>query len=96
MEAHMAEQTQRLERIVAAAVRYKGINFTLPAPARHSDILRVLHSINEDAAISCQQGFLTDTGLFLGRVGAKALVRDNNQPTIRDIHAEELFSEDLW
>ncbi|ABF71317.1 p063 [Rhizobium phage 16-3] len=85
-----------MNRIVASAVRYNGITFSMPAPARHSDILRPLYDLSETTAICCEQGFLTDTGEFLGRIGAKQLVKDMSQPTIRDTHRTELFSEDLW
>ena len=95
-------------KIVAAAALYKPrrtdpacpeyghIIFTAPAPARHSDILRPVSQMHETAALEAEQGFLTDKGTFLGRVGAKQLVRDTGQKTIRDTHPIELFSEDLW
>lgn len=83
-------------KIIAAAIQYKGVNFIRMPPQRHSDIIHVLSEINEDAAINGVQGFLTNEGIFVGRVGAKAIVKDFNQPTIRDTHPTELFSEDLW
>jgi hypothetical protein len=95
-------------KIVAAAVQFTPaktnpacpdfgpIIFTVPAPGRHADILIPLSQLSSDAALGCQQGFLTDEGKFLGRIGAKQLVKDTGQPTIRDCHPTELFSEDLW
>jgi hypothetical protein len=95
-------------KIVAAAVKYlptrtdkncpqyKAIIISSPAPARHSDILIPMSQMHPTAAHEAEQGFLTDTGEFLGRIGAKQLVRDTKQPTIRNTHQTELFSEDLW
>lgn len=95
-------------KIVAVAVLYKPVKtdprcpdynhliFSQPAPARHGDVLTPLSQLDEMAALRAEQGFLTDTGQFLSRVAAKAFVRDNHQPTIRDISPSQLFSEDLW
>ena len=67
-----------------------------PPPGRHGDILTPLSQMHETAAFECEQGFLADNGQFYGRIGAKQIVRDYQQPTIRDCHRTELFSEDLW
>lgn len=87
-------------KIVAAACRWKGIVFSMPAPARHHDILNTADQVidNEDFGLllGMEQGFLGSDGKFYGRVEAKHLVRDANQSTIRDCHPTELFSEDLW
>lgn len=97
-----------MEKIVAAALFYKpekldpkcpdyrGLIFSVPAPGRHGDVLIPLSQMHEDAALACEQGFLTDQGRFANRLAAKALVRRNGQPTIRDTHPTQLFSEDLW
>jgi len=82
--------------IVAAAVRFNGLTISMPAPARHSDILRRLYDIDPSAAIECQQGFIDRDGDFLDRESAKTLVAVTGQQTIRATHATQLFSEDLW
>lgn len=83
-------------RIVAAAISYRGMTISMPAPARHADILRELFQINQGAAVDGQQGFLADTGQFYGRIGAKQIVKDYGQSTIGNHNPTELFSEDLW
>lgn len=75
---------------------YSPLIFSQPAPARHSDVLSPLSQLHETAALQAEQGFLTDTGHFATRAAAKALVKRTGQPTIRDTHPTQLFSEDLW
>lgn len=87
------------ERIVAAAVESNGLIFSKPAPARHHNVLR---SMSEDFGIDAiehgkpdNQGFLTNKGRFLGRIGAAALAKDVGQIE-RLQFPPFLYSEDLW
>lgn len=94
-------------KIIAAAVRYQvprldplcpeygPIIFSAPQPARHSDILIPLSQLNSGAALEAEQGFLTNTGLFLSRSEGLTLAKENGQ-LIRQHHPHQLFSEDLW
>ena len=80
------------ERIISAAV-YNGQIISLPAPARHHDILWA-RDIEEFAV----QGFLTSTGRFVNRNEAIGVawrakqISEDNPPTV----SHELYSEDLW
>lgn len=94
-------------KIIAAAVRYRPIKtdpacpdfgdivISVPPPGRHFNILIPLSQMQENAALICEQGFLADDGKFYGRIGAKQIVKDFKQPTIRAV-GFELYSEDLW
>jgi hypothetical protein len=95
--------------IVAAAVQYTNpfdesekLIISLPAPARHGDILKPLWNISRGAHSDCVQGFLTDAGLFLNRKEAYIHAIANaqpwcdNRPGLHHGFENELFSEDLW
>lgn len=84
------------EKTDASCPDYGPLIFSRPKPARHADVLIPLSQMHETAALRAEQGFLTDTGEFLSREGAKAFVYDVGQNTIRDTNPVQLFSEDLW
>lgn len=88
------------ERIVAAAVQYDGVTFSLPRPARHGQVLHCIEDIlPENSLPHVCQGFLTSEGRFVNRVQAKHLAHMAKQPQIRpenERHGRDLFSEDLW
>lgn len=83
-------------RIVAAAIFYRNMIISMPAPARHADILRELCQINQGAAVDGEQGFLSDDGTFWNRREAKRLVTEGCHKTIGNHCRTKLFSEDLW
>lgn len=85
------------ERIIAAAIQYLGVTFSLPQPARHA---QVMHSLDlvlspESLATACQ-GFLTSEGRFVNRVQARQIAYMAGQDPRTTGPAHELFSEDLW
>lgn len=83
-----------MEKIVAAACYYQGLTYSLPAPGRHHDVLRLMPAPESHL---CEQGFLTSAGRFLDRTMARSCAIDNKQ--IKDmniLHSRHLFSEDLW
>ncbi|RUV69696.1 MAG: hypothetical protein EOR26_05215 [Mesorhizobium sp.] len=83
------------ERIVAVAVRFKGLTVTLPAPARHGDVLHPLHDFTGCVLGGEDQGFLTSTGRFVDRKHAVDIARAAGQiETPR--WPPDLYSEDLW
>lgn len=84
--------------IVAAAVKWNDLIFTVPKPGRHHHILHAMDAIGihpQEVARS-EQGFLTDSGKFMGRVSALAMALDAKQLIKPATHPTELFSEDLW
>jgi hypothetical protein len=82
-------------RIIGVALRTEdGKIYSLPAPARHSDLFQ-LEPIGVLA--SAEQGFLLEDGNFVDRDDAFELARDTGQmicPTDRVYGT--LYSEDLW
>lgn len=92
------------ERIVAAAVQYRGITLSLQPPARHHTILQtmdILVGISQDELHSAYQGFLTSEGRYVNRVEAYYMAYKTNQfkgelASRRNMEKPELFSEDLW
>ena len=84
------------ERIVAAAIMQRGKLYTLPAPARHADVIRVI-AAETDQPVTGDQGFITDSGRFVGRRQAFRIATEASQP-LRNIACAPgmLFSEHLW
>lgn len=84
------------ERIVAAAIYYGAI-VSLPPPARHHTIIAAMDlsmGIEGTGAIPQLQGFLTNTGRYVGRVEAYYIAIRAGQ--IKDKPTPELYSEDMW
>ena len=80
--------------ITAAAIRLNGINYSLPAPCRHKDIIRALTLDDLEPDLG-EQGFLEEDGNFLTRQEAAFWAYYNDQ--IKDWHhGQELNTEDLW
>jgi hypothetical protein len=83
------------ERIISVAISAFGIVASLPAPARHGDVLRKLYEFNEIAVGADRQGFLTNTGRYVNRRDGAAIALAAGQ-TDKLIAAPDLYSEDLW
>lgn len=84
--------------IHAVAIKYKGVLYTLPQPARHYELM---HLINEDTGNNFifgqgENGFITDTGEFLGRVGAGKHALACGQCKSIASASGELYSEEVW
>jgi hypothetical protein len=83
------------ERIVAVAVREGALTVSMPAPARHGDVLRRLHDLTGIVLAGDDQGFLTSTGHFVGRQDAVEVARAAGQ-IVAPKWPPFLYSEDLW
>lgn len=81
-------------RLVAVAILGEdGTIHTLPAPARHHDVIRHLARQGRNA-VGLEQGFLTDAGAFVRRsVGARLALASGQ---IKGMRGSVLTSEDLW
>ena len=80
--------------IVAAAIKQDGKVWTLPPPARHHDIIKLI--ITETGnMVDGEQGFVDEHGNFLNRVkaGMEAMGSGQLEKLPRP---PRLFSEDLW
>lgn len=85
---------EKAVKAVSAACRVDGLTYSMPAPARHHDILLRMPTPERHL---CTQGFLLSDGRFIEREGARVVAIDTKQ--VKDmsvLHARELFSEDLW
>lgn len=85
-------------RIVCAAIVSRDVMYSIPAPARHCDIVQhVLETTGQPIREPQEEGFLDDTGRFLDRRAAKIVAQqagqilDNGVPQL-----DELFSENVW
>ena len=82
--------------IIAAAIRRKGLIFTLPPPARHHHIMHAMAEAGLPVPIEGDQGFLNSRAGFVDReLAAQVALADEQIPRLR-FHERELFSEDLW
>lgn len=88
--------------IIAAAIRQGDKIYSLPAPARHHDILRWMNNegvkYNPEDDLDCQ-GFVASWYgelRYVRRIPAKSIARENNQLLPRTSTCRELFSEDVW
>jgi len=74
--------------IVAVAIKFGDLLYTLPKPNRHHHIIaHMLHDLRERAPVRGEQGFLTREGNFVCRYCAAKLM---------GIEGRKLYSEDLW
>jgi len=83
-------------KIVSAALRTSdGRVWSLPPPARHTDLIRFVFEACADAMIdgAAEQGFVDSRGDFLCRVDAAAVAFGAGQ--IATLMGT-LYSEDMW
>lgn len=96
----MTEIKPDQERIIRAAVRWRGGVWSLPKPKRHGDIGMLMFEMfgHNTPGMDGEQGFMTSQGRFVDRkIGRRIAVAsgqygDGEGPP----HPEQLFSEDLW
>lgn len=85
------------ERIVAAAIQIDGVTHSLPAPARHHD---VMYALDEDYWKKCmgteESGFLTSAGRFVDREEGCRIARAAGQIKLKTGPEHILFSECMW
>lgn len=87
------------ERIVRAAVTYKGAVYSVEPPGRHHNCLQLASLKGMPVGGEDDQGFLTSTGRFIGRIGAWEIAKEAGQLLPRaptDGRGGELYSEDVW
>lgn len=89
----MAAPKKTNVRIVAAAILRGDLTCSLPAPARHHDIIRTMAMAGFSTPIGGRQGFLTSEGRFVGRNEAAGIAHAAGQ-TQRPL--ANLHSEDVW
>lgn len=84
-------------RVVAAAIiGHDGVPYSLPAPARHHDVIGHMVALGHPTPIKGEQGFMLSDGSFADRRRAlgNAVVNDQLLPGAGK--RRWLFSEDVW
>ena len=81
--------------IVASACQLNGMTFSMPAPARHHDILETMSTLGILNGYEIQ-GFLDHRGIFLNRKAAMISAQRWGQVTDESEIDGELYSEHLW
>ena len=89
-----------LPPITHAAIRFRGAVYSLPAPNRHHNVIRLIAEqtgVSRVGASGDDQGFLDASGAYLTRQQALVSALENDQikdPT--NVRCGMLFSEDVW
>lgn len=86
-------------RVVAAAIRDdEGKVWSLPAPARHYQVIRFMRESGYVGGVNGpdQQGFLLSDGRFARRKAAGPVARKAGQLKDGKLIGSVLTSEDLW
>jgi hypothetical protein len=80
-----------------AAIKMEdGKVYSVPRPGRHHDCIKLIASLGYKIPIIGEQGFVLSDGTFADRIYARKVADEANQGIARDMHLDELFSEDLW
>jgi hypothetical protein len=85
--------------ITHVAIRFGGKIWSLPAPNRHHDVIRLIvqeTGVDHVDANGDDQGFLDASGRYLRRKAALASARINGQIKRETAPGHGLFSEDIW
>lgn len=85
------------ERVVAAAVLFRGLTFSVPAPGRHHNVVhKMVGELGLAQTGEWEQGFLTSRGRFVRRKPALRMAREAGQILRETAPNSGLFSEDVW
>lgn len=92
------ESTEAKEYILSAAVRSGDLIISIPRPARHHVIMQEIswQKLALTASHDYEQGFLTSTGRFVGRIAGCQIAYRANQIINKSGPDNQLFSEDMW
>mgnify|MGYP000325926200 FL=1 len=88
------EALENPQQITHVAIKYANKVFSLPAPNRHHDVIRMIGGISGPDT----QGFLDANGTFLNRKQAFIVAQMTRQINRAPggYQGPELYSEDLW
>jgi hypothetical protein len=87
--------------ITHVAIRFCGQIYSLPAPNRHHDVIRMIVAQTGVGSVDAReddQGFLLDGERYCRRKPALRIALANGQclPSALGVRLGKLFSEDLW
>lgn len=96
--AVLPEVPREALRVEDAAIRLRGVVYSLESPARHHDVIRHMRTacgIVETQGPDWEQGFVLNDGRFVQRSAAASIAVGNGQ--ISELKwPPDLYSEDLW
>ena len=89
---------ETVEMIVRAALRYEGTVYSLPAPARHHNVIALMigDGLPSESCTLKNQGFVTSTGRFVDRYEGFRIARAAGQLWRSPTPPDMLTSEDVW
>jgi hypothetical protein len=79
----------------SAIVGEDGKVYSLPKPARHHNVIRMMVEQGHRTPVCGEQGFVLDDGRYVNRKQAAALALESKQ-IIELRWPPDLYSEDLW
>jgi hypothetical protein len=87
-----------VEMIVRAALQYNGTVYSLPAPARHHNVMQRMFADNmpSEAMALQNQGFVTSTGRYVDRYEGFRIAKAAGQLWRSPTPPDMLTSEDVW
>lgn len=86
-----------MKTITHSAIQFGGKLYSLPAPARHHDVIRLIADENRIGINGPDiQGFLDSNGHFVNRTDALLIALKVGQVLDPAQTGRELYSEDLW
>lgn len=93
-------------RVTRAAIRHRGQVYSLPPPARHADVMRVIWASRPGEYVGQDQGFVLNDGRYVDRKTAHRIAKRSGQlipreggyrcGEVNDRDGSDLFSEDVW
>jgi hypothetical protein len=86
------------EMIIRAAIRHDGTAYSLPAPARHHNVIALMigDGLPSESCRLQNQGFVTSTGRFVDRYEGFRVARAAGQLWRSPTPPDMLTSEDVW
>ena len=81
--------------IRGVAIMYENKMYSLPTPARHGDVIKLIVKEAGVRRVYGEQGFVTDEGVFLDRMSATDYALKSGQVE-GPIRSSGLCSENLW
>lgn len=96
---HNKRQPKPPVRVELAAIKsmVDGLVFSVPRPGRHHDVIKLMAMKGYPIPIRGHQGFLLNTGDFVGRHVGLEIATEADQLLDRcDRDYNQLFSEDVW
>lgn len=95
----MCENLNSCLSIESAAIRdIDGKVWTLPQPARHHDVIRLMRESGYTGPVSGQdqQGFLLSNGIYCRRKAAYSVAKKSGQLKNGKMIGSQITTEDLW